>query len=94
MHMLIYIGTIMQHFNEIEDVTDISSAQWTTLRELAELVAKHSPTGICPTTWSTTHATARALIAPSTVTRLYSLWRPTMTLEQGTHISYSCWFSL
>lgn len=73
----------MQHFNEVEEVTDISSNQWTTLQELATLVADQSPTGRCDASWSTNHATARALITPNTVTRLYSLWRPTITLEQG-----------
>jgi nucleoside-diphosphate-sugar epimerase len=80
------MGTLMQHFDEIEDVTDISSNQWTTLRELATMITTIAPSDkSCTATWSTTHATARALIAPNTNTRLYSLWQPRITLQQGRH---------
>ncbi len=78
------IGTAMQHYNELEAVTDISSNQWVTLRQIAALIDQSAPPPLrCPASFPEVQAAARARVAPSVDVPFYRYWQPTVSLADG-----------
>jgi len=77
------VGIMMENYDKLDFATDVSSQRWTTLREVAEIIAQKAPHP-CPITYTNEKAAARELIAPKTEgVHLYSIWKPDLTLEQG-----------
>lgn len=76
------LGTMMLHYERMDLVTDISSNEWTTLRQLGELVTAEAPEP-CSIEYSEQHAVMSEPLAPNTSSPLYGLWQPRVSLREG-----------
>jgi len=73
---------MMQHYDKMDFVTDISSDEWTTLRQLGDLVTSEA-TRPCPIEYNLKPAAMTELLAPNTTAFLYQVWQPRITLQKG-----------
>lgn len=76
------LGTAMQRYDTLEPVTDISSNQWVTMRQMATLIETHAPHR-CPASFTDVRAAARARVSPNVDVPFYKHWAPTVSLTEG-----------
>jgi len=80
------MGMMMEHYDEIELVTDVTSNQWVTMREVAQLFERYGESHgrPCPVSFSSRPAPPRALLqAKMDVPFHQRWWQPSVSLEEG-----------
>jgi nucleoside-diphosphate-sugar epimerase len=76
--------TMMEMYNDLTPVTDLSTNQWTQIRDLAHLIATLSPQQNCSVEFSSVRANLDRSDPPNLSSPLYSKgWAPIHTLENA-----------
>lgn len=76
------LGTMMLKYDELPQVTDVSSGHWNTMKEVASMVINASNIE-CSVTFGEHDARFRERVPPRMDTVLYETWEPRVHLEQG-----------
>merc|ERR1711994_306273 len=73
---------MMENYDEIDEISDLSSGKWTSLRKLASIVQKEVDIP-CPVTYATKKGAARLRINPKLEVYFHYLWKHKLSLEEG-----------
>lgn len=79
------LGIMMEHYNLLTPVTDLSTGIWTQLTDLARLIASTLP---CTITFSDQAAITREKIEPNLTTSFHQYWNVTISLQEGIKKQY------
>jgi nucleoside-diphosphate-sugar epimerase len=82
------LGLMMKNFKTINFVTDLSSSQWITMKQLGHIITSMSPK-ICLVTYSSNKASMMELISPNTNHSFYLEWNPRKKLTEEIQILYT-----
>jgi len=75
------LGTMMQYYDQLDFVTDISSNQWISLKNTAMLIREEAPQ--CTVEFPEIEAVPRHRHDPDITSILYQKWSPSLSLAQG-----------
>jgi len=76
------LGKMMELYDELDLVTDISSNVWISLKRTAKIISEEAPES-CAVSFSSQQAIPRFRASPDITSSLYQKWAPNVTLSEG-----------